>query len=105
MPSGAVWQYKMYGEEALLFSKSAALMGCVSPKYFFEESFHIFIKENMELMAVTCRQICLRRNKVVFDKVVTHHTEIVKEAISSLEEFRRCNSIEGQESSGGNSIS
>jgi hypothetical protein len=51
----------------------------------------------MELMVVTCRWIWLRRNKVVFDKEFTHLTEIVKEAVSSLEEFRRCNSTEGQE--------
>lgn len=85
----------VWGGGSIVFQKYSSDGVCFTQVL--EESFHKFSKENMELMAVTCRRIWLRRNKVVFDKVFTHPTAIFKEAVSSLEEFRRCNSIDGQE--------
>jgi hypothetical protein len=49
----------------------------------------------MELMAVTCRHIWLRRNKMVFDQIFTHPTAVSEEAVRSLEDFRIYNSNEG----------
>jgi ribonuclease HI len=55
-------------------------------------------KEDFELMAVICRRIWLRRNKMVFDQIFTPPGVVYEEAVRSLEDFRLCNSIEGQES-------
>jgi hypothetical protein len=49
-------------------------------------------------MAVTCRHIWLRRNKLVFYQIFTHPTAVLEEAVRSLEDFRLCNSTEGKES-------
>lgn len=48
-------------------------------------------------MALISRQIWLRRNRLVFEGVFTHPSNVFKEAVNSLTNFRRCNSEEGQQ--------
>jgi hypothetical protein len=55
-------------------------------------------KEDLELMAVICRRIWLKRNKMVFYQIFTPPGVVYEEAVRTLEYFRLCNSIEGHES-------
>lgn len=63
----------------------------------FEDCISRFTQENLELMAVILRRIWLRRNRLVFEGVFAHPSNVYKESVLSLADFSRCNSREGQE--------
>jgi hypothetical protein len=59
-----------------------------------EYSLQRFSKDQAELLTVVARKVWLRRNSLVFEGVLRHPKEVLEEAILSLEDFRKWNSLE-----------
>jgi hypothetical protein len=48
-------------------------------------------------MAIISRRIWLRRKRLAFEGVFTQPSDVFKEVVNSLADFKRCNSREGQQ--------
>jgi ribonuclease HI len=59
-----------------------------------DEFMYRFSKEEVELLIVIARRIWLRRNTLIFEGIFRHPAEVFKGAVSTLEEFKRCNHME-----------
>jgi ribonuclease HI len=82
----------MCGVESSLFQKCNTHLS--SFVHLLEYSMQRFSKDQVELLAVVARKVWLRRNSLVFEGVLRHPKEVLEEAILSLEEFRKWNSLE-----------
>lgn len=85
----------VWGGGSVVFQK------CVSAKESFshvmEGCIQRFNKENLDLMVVISKRIWLRRKRLVFEGVFTQPSDVFKEVVNSLANFRGCNSRKGQQ--------
>jgi hypothetical protein len=79
----------VWGEAPIKLQKSTYLGGNFSQ--IFADVISWCIKEEVELFAIIARRIWHYRNEVVHSGILMHPVQIVREAVASLDDFKRVN--------------